>query len=222
MKKYLCLFFFFIAAYGDSVQELKETVLDNRQEIYGWCSAEKALNIIDLVLEVKPQVYVEIGVFSGASLYPAASALKFLGTGVAIGIDPWDKIECIRYLDPDKDKADLKWWAHQNMDHIYFGFLSVLRQFELEKSCVIFRATSKKAASVIGTIDILYIDGNHNEKVATEDVKLYLPKVRPGGYIWLNDASWHSLREALKLLLASCDMVKKIDNGNCILFKKKS
>ncbi len=207
--------------YGNPIEELKETVLDNHQEIWGWCSREKALQIIDLVLEVKPKLYVEIGVFSGASLYPAAAALKFLGEGVAVAIDPWDKIECIRYLDPDEDKTDLKWWAHQNMDHIYFGFLSVLRQFELEKTCLILRTTSKKAARAIGHIDILFLDGNHYEKVATEDVLLYLPKVRPGGYIWLNDATWISLQPAKEHLKAHCDVVRTIDNGNCILFRKR-
>lgn len=221
MKKYLFLFCVFSALYADSLEELKESVCDNFQEIWGWCSKEKALNFIDLVLEVKPQVCVEIGVFGGASLYPVASALKFLGQGVVIAIDPWDKIECIRYLDPDRDKTDLKWWAHQNMDHIYFGFLSMLRQFELEKTCVIFRYTSKKAAPAIGQIDILYLDGNHYEKVATEDVRLYLPKVRPGGYIWINDACWQSLQPALQLLEEACDVVKTIDHGNCVLFKKK-
>lgn len=207
--------------FSNPIEELKETVLDNQQEIWGWCSQEKALSLIDLVLEVQPQLYVEIGVFSGASLYPAATALKFLGTGVAIAIDPWDKIECIRYLDPDQDTTDLRWWAHQNMDHIYFGFLSVLRQHELEKTCLILRTTSKKAAPAIGLIDILFLDGNHHEKVATEDVRLYLPKVRPGGYIWLNDATWDSLQPAQELLKAHCDVVKTIDNGNCVLFKKR-
>jgi hypothetical protein len=221
MKKIFCILSLFSCVYGSSVEELKALVLDESQEIWGWCSREKALSFIDLIVEVKPKICVEIGVFSGASFHPVASALKFLGQGVAIAIDPWDKIECIRYLDPDKDKNDLKWWAHQNMDHIYFGFLSVLRQFDLESVSIIFRSTSKKAAPAIGTIDILYLDGNHFEKVAFEDVQLYLPKVRPGGYIWLNDATWHSLKSAHQLLSASCDIVKAIDNGNCVLFRKR-
>ena len=207
--------------YGDPVKDLKANVCDNLSEILGWCSSEKALHFIDLVLELRPSLCVEIGVFSGASLYPVAAALQLLNAGTVIAIDPWDKIECIRHLNPDRDKTDLKWWAHQNMDHVYFGFLNVLRQFELEKTCVIFRSTSKKAAPAIGQIDILHIDGNHYEKTALEDVALYLPKVRSGGYIWMNDATWPSLKSAIHSLSLACDVVKTIDNGNCILFKKR-
>ncbi len=209
------------ALYSDPLQELKETVLDNQQDIWGWCTREKALRIIDLVLEVKPKLYVEVGVFGGASLYPALMTLQFLGEGMAVAIDPWDKLECIRYLDPERNKADLKWWADQKLDHIYYGFLNVLRQFELQKTCLILRMTSKKAAAAIGTIDILFLDGNHYEKVAEEDVRLYLPKVRPGGYIWLNDASWTSLQPARELLSQACDVIESVDNGNCLLFRKK-
>ena len=97
----------------------------------------------------------------------------------------------------------------------------MLRQFELEKTCLILKVTSKKAAPLIGTIDMLHIDGNHEPHVAEQDVRLYLPKVRQGGYIWFNDAQWHTLQPAIDLLSLSCDVVDSVDNGNCILFKKR-
>ncbi|MGB7978582.1 MAG: class I SAM-dependent methyltransferase [Chlamydiales bacterium] len=221
MKTILCFLYFFSSLTAETVDELKFAICDALPEIWGWCSQEKALNFIDLVLEVKPKVCVEIGVFGGASLLPVASALNYLGEGIAVAIDPWDKIECIRYLDPDKNTKDLRWWAHQNMDHIYFGFLSLLRQFDLQKTVVIFRSTSKKAAKILGQIDILHIDGNHFEQVVTEDARLYLPKVREGGYIWLTDAHWMSAQGAVDLLLEGCDWIKTIDDGHCMLFKKR-
>ena len=72
------------------IDELKKQVCLVLPSLEGWCSREKALNFIDLVLEVKPQVCVEIGVFGGSSLFPVASALKHRGEGIVIGIDPWD------------------------------------------------------------------------------------------------------------------------------------
>jgi hypothetical protein len=219
--KYILPFLLLSILHANPVEDLKYDVCDNVKEIWGWCSKEKASHFVDLVLQEEPQLCVEIGVFAGASLYPVASALQFLGKGIIIAIDPWDKIECIRYLDPDRDRTDLKWWAHQNLDHIYFGFLHLLKQFELEKNCLILRATSKKAAPAIGIIDILHIDGNHFRDIVIQDVQLYLPKVKIGGYIWLNDAAWVSVQPAIELLLETCEIVKKIDNGNCILFKKK-
>ena len=108
-----------------------------------------------------------------------------------------------------------------NLDRIYQSFLSMLSKYGLEKYCKTIRKTSEKAAPEIESIDVLYIDGNINEAISLQDVKLYLPKVRSGGYIWINDALWANRQSSLDLLLESCTVVKLIDGGNCILFKKR-
>jgi len=63
---------------ADSVALLKQRVAQEVPNLYGWCSPEKAQHLVDLVLETKPQVCVDIGTFGGRSLFPVASALKFL------------------------------------------------------------------------------------------------------------------------------------------------
>ncbi len=221
MKKLILFLISLSHLCAETIEELKYVVRDDLCEIWGWCSEEKAMSFIDLVLEVKPEVCAEIGVFGGASVFPVAMALKHLGRGVIVAIDPWDKLECLRYLSPDKDPKDLRWWAHQNLDHIYFGFLSMLNQYQLQKNCIVFRMISRKAAKAIAMIDILHIDGNHFPDIAVQDVQLYLPKVKKGGYIWFNDASWNTLPPAIQILLNSCDIIKSIDNGNCTLFRKR-
>jgi len=218
------LFFFclFASLHADpKVEGLKQKVCNVLPSLEGWCTTEKALSFIDLVLEVQPEVYVEIGVFGGRSLFPVASALKFLGKGTVIGIDPWDKIECIKYYDPIADQLNLQWWGKVNLNYIYSSYISMLKKYELEKFCRTIRATSEKAAAEIDAIDILYIDGNHSEEASLLDVVLYLPKVRQGGYVWMNDSLWPDRQTAVELLLEECDAVKLIDNGNCILFKKR-
>lgn len=203
------------------VNELKTRVCKQLPSLYGWCTAEKAHHFIDLVLDVKPHVCVEIGVFGGSSLFPVASALKFLGQGVVIGIDPWDKLECIQYFDPIEDQAHLEWWGKVNLDHIYISYLNMLKRFQLLDYCITLKMTSAQAAAEIDAIDILYIDGNHSEINSTQDVSLYLPKVRKGGYIWLDDSLLSDTQKAIDLLLEECAVVKLIDNGNCLLFRKR-
>lgn len=218
----VCLCSFAHAETDTRVEALKREVIHTLPAILGWCTPEKALNFIDLVLETKPKLCVEIGVFGGQSLFPVASALKFLNEGIIIGIDPWDKIECIKYFDPIKDKADLQWWGKQNLNWIQHTCETMIKNYELTPYSKIIKSTSEKAAAQIkDPIDILYIDGNHYETVSTNDVLLYLPKVRPGGYIWMNDTLWSQTQSAIDLLMESCDVVKLIDNGNCILFKKR-
>ena len=213
----------FLSSLSANIKEdqLKDRVCNILPSINGWCSKEKALNFIDLVLEVKPQVCVEIGVYGGSSLFPVASALKFLDDGVIIGIDPWDKLECVKYFDPIEDKINLDSWIKADLDWILKTFLLMLKRNGLEEYCFIMKMSSEKAASQIETIDILYLDGNFSEEGSLLDVRLYLPKVRSGGYIWMNDALSPKRTQAGELLLEACDVVKFIDSGSCILYKKR-
>jgi methyltransferase family protein len=218
----LVSFFILQCLHGrEGVEELKREVCTILPSIHGWCSKEKAVNFMDLVLEVEPEVCVEIGVFGGSSLFPVASALKFLNKGIIIGIDPWDKKECVKYFDPVVDRAHIDWWNKVDLNQIYAAYLNMLSKYKLTNHSITMKATSEKAALAIGDIDILYLDGNHGEFAALTDVQLYLPKVRYGGYIWLNDCLWLETQNALDLLFESCEMVRSVDDGNCILFRKR-
>jgi hypothetical protein len=203
------------------ISQLKREVLERLPSFLGWCSGEKALQFIDLVLTERPLIWVEIGVFGGASLFPVASVFKILGEGTVIGIDPWDKIECIKYFDPIKDRIHLHWWGNLDLNHICMSYLTQMCQYGLDRYCTTIRETSEKAIHLIERIDVLHIDGNHSQYCSTQDVLLYLPKVREGGFIWMNDVGAEERQEALSILLLMCDVVKTIDNGNCVLFKKR-
>lgn len=205
----------------EQVTELKQRIAKTLPTIDGWCSVEKAMNFIDLVLDVKPEVCVEIGVFGGSSIYPVASALKFLGHGMVIGIDPWDRFECIKNFDPVEFKAHYEWWSKINLDAIYISYLNMIKRYGLKDYCLTLKTTAEQAVSEIDSIDILYLDGNHSEASSEQDVQLYLPKVRQGGYIWLNDSLWQQSQSSIDLLCEACEIVKVVDQGNCILFKKR-
>lgn len=199
----------------------KKEVSDQLPSLYGWCSQEKALAMFDLVLETKPEICVEVGVFGGASLFPSALALKLIGKGIMIGVDPWDRFECIRHFDPTYEKEHIQWWGRVNMDYIYSSYLHCLKARELNPWVKTLRMTSLEAAELIDSIDILHLDGNFSGDMPLKDVRLYLPKVKSGGYIWLNDALKPNRADAIEALLESCYIVSAVNNQNCILFKKR-
>jgi hypothetical protein len=97
----------------------------------------------------------------------------------------------------------------------------MLAKYDLEEYVITLKETAERAAPLVDEIDVLYIDGNHTESLSALDVSLYLPKVKSGGYIWFNDSLWGERQLAIDLLLDACDAIKIIDNGNCILFKKR-
>jgi cephalosporin hydroxylase len=225
MHNFFLSFFLFLSittTVTASPADLKRKVLDVLPSLEGWCSSQKAENLIDLVLEVRPNLCVEIGVFGGASLFPVASALKFLQNGVAIGIDPWDKFEAIRAFDPVEEATDLNWWGNLNFQYIYYSYVNMIARNRLENYIITLKTTSEHAAQeIIDPIDILFVDGNHNSLITLRDVELYLPKVRIGGYVWLNNLLDPRKHAARDLILKSCEEIKSIDQGSCVLYKKK-
>ncbi len=204
----------------DDFEVLKTEVCRDLYDLDGWCTEEKTKHFMDLIYEVKPDIYVEIGVFAGQSLIPAAMALKYIDHGKAIAIDAWDSFECIKYMDPIVDRINIGWWGQLYIEPLYQEYVSLISKYRLDEYVHTIRSSSQKAVSLVDSIDILHIDGDHSQYGSLQDVILYLPKVRSGGYIWYSDALWIQRQKGLEILLKECEVVKTIDQSNCILFRK--
>jgi hypothetical protein len=59
----------------------------------------------------------------------------------------------------------------------------------LEDRGIMIRATSEKASEIFvdNSIDFAYIDANHAYDFVVQDIKLWYPKVKPGGYLLGHD-----------------------------------
>jgi hypothetical protein len=72
-----------------------------------------------------------------------------------------------------------------------------------------------------GAIDLLYVDGNSSEKGSLEDLIAYFPKVKPGGYIWLNDANHPFKRSSIAYLTENATFIpQKSLHNSCVVFQK--
>ena len=226
MRRIFCFFFAVCSLSAEnnlaSEADLRHYVHHHLPSIQGWCSPEKAKKFIDLTLRIKPDLCVEIGTYAGSSLFPVACTLKYLQHGVVVAIDAWDKLEAIKYFDPITGSLHIDYWGRINMDQVYYSFLNLLRAHELTEYCIPMRTTSERAAPVVnGSIDFLYIDGNHSRIVSMKDVASYLPKVRPGGYICVNDPLDTELQDAVDTLLETCEFVELFDGDRALLLRKK-
>lgn len=193
----------------------------HQANICGWCTKEKGAQMMDLILEIQPDVCVEVGVFGGASVYPTASTLKFLKKGKIFAIDPWSNPECLEGYGPED--SNYQWWSTVDLENVYQGFMKMLSRFKLHSYCSVMRMTAKEALQYFDdeSIDILHIDGNHTEDSSLSDAKMYLPKVKKGGYIWFDDANWNSTRQAWKFLTIFCEKDEMRSTSEYFLFKKK-
>lgn len=193
--------------------------------LHGWCSEDKFNKMYKLIIDTKPSFLIEIGVFGGKSLFSQALALKENKKGVVLGIDSWKKQDCIRYM---SDPAAIDWWSNINYEEIYKLCCDFITENKLKKYCKLFVGTSAEySKTLIKNIDILHIDGNHEEISSCFDVEAYVPFVKKNGYIWFDDASWSQTQKAISILenKFKCELVDKAKsddpNNFCSLYIKR-
>lgn len=187
------------------------------KEIQGWLSPEIATAMRNLILETKPNVMVEIGVFAGKSLIHCAEALRENGKGVIYGIDPWRKEEAEKGLGTMEDPG---YWDTVDLDAVHYDCMRNIWERGLEEYAVVIRSASQHCVPLFrrNSIDILYIDGGHSEQSSLNDVWNYWIKVKRGGHIWFDDADWASTHKATDYLKRACNWKK--DFGNAHLYQK--
>lgn len=202
-------------------KKIKEETVDSLKDT--WCSAEKVQLMMDLVCVTRPNVCVEIGAHSGSSVLPVAITLAYLQNGTVIAIDAWSNAVATRYM--SYDDPNRLWWSTVNMEWVYRSFLEKISRYPLGNYCNVVRASSEDAVLFLDEIDFLHLDGDYTEKGALDDVRLYLPKVKTGGYILLSNLFVMVKGKAPKMkafseLFDACEMVCEIDRDNVVLFRK--
>lgn len=192
---------FQLAALSDNfeIEVLKAKTYIAMNRLDGWCSREKASILIDTILDIKPEVIVEIGVFGGKSLIPMAFALSHNGKGKIYGVDPWTATASAIGM----DGVNYEWWSSIDHDAILKKLEMRIFEFNLQSQIELIRATSEDCRP-IENIEILHIDGNHSEKTSLYDVLKWVPLVKRGGLIIFDDIDWATTRDATCWLNNNC------------------
>jgi glycosyltransferase involved in cell wall biosynthesis len=168
----------------------------------GGSSLEKAFTVGDLIVAHGVRSLVEVGVYRGRFLLPAAVILRDLGRGPAIGIDPYSAREArqadLEGVHPDPELVE-RWTSSLDWDGVYDDVVRAISDEQLQATCMIVRRPSRSAAGVLTDrgVDLVHIDGNHDRRHVEEDLDLYLPKLRPGGILVMDDVGWSSVSEAI-------------------------
>ncbi len=201
-------------------KNFKELQLEYIKTIPGWGNPVKAEKLMDFISEKRPKTIVEIGAFAGALTYPIAATLAFHQEGKVYAIDAWNYKQAIEGIE---SQGDIEGWKRVNFSSIQESFHRMIHTAHLGGYCRILPKPSKDAASEFAdrSIDMLIIDGNPSAEGSFLDVQNYLPKVKPGGYIWLAGAGVPEKHKAILCLLEECTWQKKESMGkNFILFRK--
>lgn len=100
-------------------------------------------------------------------------------------IDPW------RYM---PEFSNTGFGRKKNEHLMEVKYQDVVASFASEARVRIHRATSEEALGGMpdGSLDWVYIDGNHNEPFIGNDLALCLQKVKPDGIICGDDFNWQA------------------------------
>ncbi len=211
----------FISDNNPKLKEYRKSILQKSHLFTGWCSSEKAICLMDFIYHHKPNLCVEIGAFGGSTSYPIASTLRFLKRGHLYAIDAWSTEEALKSF--SFGSCDYMWWATVDFNAIKKNFEMQLVKLKLTPWCTMIQNSSLKAVSEFpdGVIDMLYVDGNSSETGSLEDLIAYFPKVKHGGYIWLNDANSPLKYSSMVYLTDNATFIPEESlRNNCVVFQK--
>lgn len=183
---------------------------------HGWCSATKAEIIHAEITTRKLKRGLEIGVYAGKSACAAGIAMRELGDGIVIGLDPWSNNEATRFQETGENK---EWWGKVPLDDIMKQAQAKRLEFGLIKHLVYHRKTSLeffRECPADYQLDYLHIDGCHSTWNSCTDVVLWLPALRKGGILFMDDEEWPSTEHARDLIVTQCKKLQQIEVEGCL------
>jgi len=171
----------------------------------GWCTVEKAQWLASWIVRHKCTKVVEIGVFGGRSLIPMGMAMRALDEGETAwpgrvdGFDPYSNQ--IAEAD-DTDEANRQWWKTIDLQRVHKVAVEGVVANDVGSVVSIILSTGSTGVMWYGdsSLDIVHVDGSHNEAASTLDVKLWWPKVRTGGVMVMDDTNWAQVQAARALV----------------------
>lgn len=194
-------------AYHLSYQEPSEIRTSHASWKHLWDSSlylglfEGWFNYEQLYYNVAPKLQdnatiVEVGSYLGRSIIGIANYNKRIGKRCKIyAVDTWEGSLEQKHFDTI---AELKEHDHT----LYDEFLMNLEVYGVKDVIAPIRKTSEEASKDFedGSLDLVIIDAAHDYENVTNDIKLWLPKVKRGGIVIGDDYSdsWQDVKRAVK------------------------
>ncbi len=131
-------------------------------------------------------VFVEVGTWTGNF---ARQLLENTNCKKLYCVDPYKHFDDDVYPDAINNRTQA------DFDQIYENTRKSLERFGSRVEFI--RFCSDKAVKLFEdeSLDFVYIDGNHEYKAAEEDIRLWYPKVKKGGYLCGDDVYSRNLSE---------------------------
>ena len=174
-----------------------------------------------LIRSLSLEVYVEIGVYKGRSLFPAAAAV-YKNKGRAFGIDPYSVSDAYENEAPTNiQEAVNQFLDATDFEGLYNDVLRYKESVDFGDCVKIIREASQDAVDYFIdkkiAIGMLHIDGNHDSKFVKMDADYYYPLIKEGGIIVFDDIDWESVRGCYEEYKKTCYVLFEADTFGVLI-----
>lgn len=151
---------------------------------HGWTSYAQAEAMAAVIVALRAEVSVEIGVYAGKGTVSLALAHKEIGKGCVHAVDPWSAAASVQGQIGEHEN----FWGKLDHEMIYREYLKNVDRFNVGPFVKTFRQKSREFTAP-QNISVARIDGNHGQEVLI-DVERITPNVHSGGVLFLDDFNW--------------------------------
>lgn len=178
-------------------------ILRHAATIYGETDDDKIIATMGIFASAPPGDVVEIGALMGKSAFVMAYLARHYDIGPLLTIDPWRAENSVQEDSPEilRSLPDL-WDLDVVADAFFVNLLPVagdafghlrmpsVEAYEHYREGRPVETPDFGSVTFSGRISVLHVDGNHDYDAVAEDCRLWLPHLKPGGWIILDDYVW--------------------------------
>ncbi|MBS1675768.1 MAG: class I SAM-dependent methyltransferase [Actinobacteria bacterium] len=187
----------------------------------GGATALKVFLLAELILNRDLSRIVEIGVYRGRLFLPLARLMFWLQRGEMVGIDPWSAEAAVQHEAALPGIDLVEWpatidWAGMHADvQRHIERLGIGERARLIPQ----RSEDVDLAAEFGDapIDLLHIDGNHDREAVRQDLDRFLPYMREGSILVMDDIGWPSVRNIYEEVATEHQVLFRITEGSVLL-----
>jgi hypothetical protein len=187
------------------------------EQIPGWFDYQ---NLYEAMVERADDgaTFVEVGAYLGRSTWFLADAVKRSGKEIRLFIvDLWDGwfYDDYNQQTPMRESGDVFW-----------HFMNNMRQGGVDDAICPLRMPSARAAELFedGSLDFVFIDGDHGYKAVCDDIRSWFPKVKRKGILAGHDYTnpdFPGVRRAADEMFAHQGLTLQVNGTSFVVTKPR-